>query len=76
MNEIPLNSIPNIRSNQAYVQGFDCEYITLKDVNMFECMEIDESIYEGVVGPSYKKPNRADANRAGHSRHKRGESAS
>ena len=43
---------------------------------MFERMEIDESIYEGVLEPSHKKPTRVDANRAGHSRQKRGESAS
>ena len=28
LNEILLNSIPNSRSKQAYVQGFDCEYMT------------------------------------------------
>ena len=40
---------------QAYVQGFDCEYINSKKaVNMFESMEISESIYQGVVEPSYK----------------------
>ena len=39
---------------------------------MFQFMEISESIYKGVVEPSYKKPTRADANRAGNSRHKRG----
>ena len=33
-------------------------------------MEIAESIYEGVVEPSYKKHTRADANRAGHIREK------
>ena len=43
---------------------------------MFEMMEINESIYEGVVEPSYKKSTRADTNRAGHSSNKRGESAS
>ena len=43
---------------------------------MFERMEISESIYEGVVEPYYKKPTREDANRAGHSRNRRGESAS
>ena len=32
---------------------------------MFERMEITVYIYEGVVEPSYKKPTRADANRAG-----------
>ena len=36
----------NIWSKQAYVQGFDCESITFeKDVNMFDRMEISESIY-------------------------------
>ena len=39
---------------------------------MFEHMDISESIYEGVVESSFKKPTRADANRAGHNRHKRG----
>ena len=45
--------------------------LLLKFVNMFEGMEITESIYEGVVEPSYKTSTREDANRAGHSRHKR-----
>ena len=55
LNEILLNSMPDSWSNQACVQGFDCESITLKKVvNMFEHMEIAESIYEGVVEPSYK----------------------
>ena len=41
-------------SKQAYVQSFDCETISLKKaVNIFECMEIAESIYEGVVTHSY-----------------------
>ena len=31
-----------------------CESITLKYVNMFDCMEIVEYIYEGVVENSYK----------------------
>ena len=53
LNEFTLNSMTNIWSNQAYVQGFDCEPTSLKkDVNMFECMEIAESIYEGAVIPS------------------------
>ena len=43
---------------------------------MFENMEISESIHEGVLEPFYKKPTRADANRAGHSRKKIGEAAS
>ena len=43
---------------------------------MFERMEIAESICKGVVEPSYKKPTRADANRAGHSSQKIGEAAS
>ena len=41
-----LNNIPNSFSNQEYVQGFSCSYITFKSsVNMFERMEISESIY-------------------------------
>ena len=56
LNEILLNSMPNSWSKQAYVQGFDCKYITFKNiVNMFEHMDIAETIYEGVVEPSYKK---------------------
>ena len=37
------------------MQGFDYEYNTFKTaVNMFECIEIEESIYEVVVEPYYK----------------------
>ena len=73
INEILLNSTPNIWSRQAYVQGFDCESITFKKaVNMFEHMEISESIYEGVVEPSYKKPTWVYANRASNSIQNRG----
>ena len=51
--------MPNSWSKQAYVQGFYCETIYFKkSVNMFENMEIAESIYEGVVKPSYKKTTR------------------
>ena len=42
---------------------------------MFERMEIAEYIHEFLVEPSYKKLNWEDANRAGHSRNKREESA-
>ena len=74
LNEILLNSMPNIWSRQAYVQGFYCESITFKKaVNLFDRMEISESIYEGVLEFSYKQPTQVDANRAGHSRQKRGE---
>ena len=43
---------------------------------MFERIEIAESIYEGVVEPSYEKTTRTYANRVGHSSRMRGESAS
>ena len=43
---------------------------------MLERMEISESIYKGVVEPPYKNPTRADSNRSGHVRNKRGEAAS
>ena len=46
--------MPNTWYKQAYVQRFDCKYISFKKyVNMFERMETTESIYEGVVEPSY-----------------------
>ena len=77
LNEILLNIMPNSWYKHAYVQGFDSESITFrKAVNMFERMEITESIYEGVVELSYKKPPRAYSNRAGISRQKIGEVAS
>ena len=56
----------NIWYKQSYVQGFDCEHILFqKALSVFEHMEIVESIYEGVVEPSYKTPTRVDANHAG-----------
>ena len=54
MNKFLLNSMTNIWSKQFYVKVFACESITFKKyVNMFERMEIMESIYEGVVEHSY-----------------------
>ena len=46
-------------------------FIFKKAVNMFELMEIAESIYEGVVKPSYKKTTRTEANHTGISINKR-----
>ena len=61
--------MPNSWSKKSYVQGFDCEYISFnKYVNMFERIEITESIYKGVVELSYKKTSWADANCESHSR--------
>ena len=54
LDDIILNRIRTSWYKQAYVQGFDYEYILFKNaVNMFENMEIPESIYQGVVEPSY-----------------------
>ena len=54
LNGILLNSVPKIWYKQAYIQGFDCESIAFKKaVNMFEHIETADSIYEGVVEPSY-----------------------
>ena len=54
LNYILLNGMHNIWYKQAYVQGFDSRSISLKEaVNIFERMEIAESIYEDVVEPSY-----------------------
>ena len=42
LNGIILNIMPNSWFKQVYVQGFDCESISLKNaVNMFEHMEIE-----------------------------------
>ena len=77
LNNILLNSMSNSWSKQAYVQGFDYETYSFKnDVNMFKRTEIDESIYESVVTPPYKKTTRSKYNRTGLSRNKRGEYAS
>ena len=57
--------MPNSWSNKYYVQAFYCESITLKAFNMFECMEIAESIHEGVVEPSYKQYTKSDDTCAG-----------
>ena len=43
---------------------------------MFEQMEIAGNIYESDIEPPYKKNTRADANRANHSRQKRGKTDS
>ena len=52
---------------------FDCGTISFKkDVNIFERMEIAESIYEGVVSPSYIKNTWEEANHTGISRNKIG----
>ena len=41
LNENVLNSIPDNWRKQAYIQGFDFEYITFKSaVNVFERTEI------------------------------------
>ena len=57
LKEILPTSMPTSWSKQYYTQGFDCESITFKKaVNIFERIGIDESIYKGVVEPSYKNP--------------------
>ena len=46
--------MPNIWSKQAYVKGLYCRSISFKEaVNIFERMEIAESIYKDLVEPSY-----------------------
>ena len=51
LNEIILSSMPNGCSRKSYVQGFIVGILFLKDVDMFEHMEMAEFIYEGVVEP-------------------------
>ena len=49
LNYIFLNSMPDKWSKQFYVQYFYCKSITFKKVNLFEHMDFEESIYEGVL---------------------------
>ena len=54
INSIFLNIIPNIWIWQAYVQGFDCESITIEEyINMLEHIIIIEYVYEGILEPYY-----------------------
>ena len=54
LNKNLLKSTSNIWSKQTYLQEFYCESIAFEaSVNMFECLEIAESIYEGVVETYY-----------------------
>ena len=55
LNEIIFKSMSNGWISQEYVQDFYCKYITLKYVNIFEHIEIAESIYEVVVEHFYTK---------------------
>ena len=56
LNEMFLNNLHNSWFKQSYVQGFYYESISFKEsVNMFEHMEISESIWEGLEEHSYKK---------------------
>ena len=56
-----LNIIPNVRGEQYLLQGFYSELFTFnKLINIFEHVEIVDSVYEGVVEPSIKKLTRAD----------------
>ena len=57
------------------MRRFYSENITFKNVNMFDCTEIGETIYEGVVEPSYEQYTGKDANDDGHIREKNVEAA-
>ena len=46
--------------------------LLLKSVNIFKCMEIAKTVYEGVVESSHNKTTTSHTNRAGHSRKIRG----
>ena len=55
INEVILHNIPNGWSKQAFLQEFDFEAMIFKQsVNMFEHMDISETIYGGVVDNSTK----------------------
>ena len=65
LNNILIHSIHNRWIKQAYLQGFELEIPFNNSTNMFEWIEIVETIYKRLVAP-YKNPTyRADTNRAG-----------
>ena len=72
-NEIIMYIIPNIWGKHKSVQGFDFEAVLFKKINIFKWMQIAESIYEGVMEPSYKNTS-VKSNRAVHRRKTRGRS--
>ena len=47
-NEIILYSMNNIWIKQAYLKGFFSKFPTKRQINIFERMDIAESIYEGL----------------------------
>ena len=54
-NQIIFHRIQNGWVRQAYVQRLNFESVAFKkSINMFERMEIDENIYEGVLETHYK----------------------
>ena len=71
LNGVLLNSVPNARSKQIYLQGWDFEIKTYKETcAMFNQMEIAEQVHEG--GTPSKTPIRADPNRDSHVRRRTG----
>ena len=51
--------MPNIWSNQAYMQGFASYYISFKRyIKMFDQIEIYEYVSEVIVKTSYQNPTR------------------
>ena len=76
LNNFLFNIMPNGWINQEYVHVFYCQSINFnKEVNIFEGIDILESIYEGILETSQGETSKADSTRAGHVRLKRGESA-
>ena len=48
-NEVTLYSMPNVWSKYAYLQGLDLKISYKKEINIFERMDIKESIYKGAL---------------------------
>ena len=76
LNKILLHDVPNSWTRKAYIQGWDLEGRSYKEIcNMFERTETAEAIYEG--GAPSKNTQRAESDRDISGRKKKGgESAS
>ena len=71
LNKILLYAVPSGRDKHSYLQGQDFDSNPYKKTcDKSERMEIVGQVYEG--GKPYKTINRADSNRAGHIRNKKG----
>ena len=75
LNEIIISRMHNVWSKQAYLKGFFSKFPTKRQINIFERMDIAESIYEGLSENFLKIADWPDPNRDDIRRKQIGETA-